>query len=82
MFRRQQPVFYAFDLLWLEHVGRRGYDLFRVVCSRDMEGIVGKLAHAPYLMHPSSWFKVTNPTYSQLRGRHDVFAPRAARAVR
>jgi len=78
MFRRAQPVFYAFDLLWLdgedlrelpllerkrrlrrlvprqpsallyvEHVSRRGADLFRVVCDRDMEGIVGKLAQAP-----------------------------------
>ena len=28
------------------------------------------------------WKKVIDPAYSQLRGRHDVFAPRAARAVR
>jgi hypothetical protein len=35
-------------LLYVDHVGRRGRDLFHVVCNRDMEGIVGKLAHAPY----------------------------------
>jgi bifunctional non-homologous end joining protein LigD len=97
MFRRYQPVFCAFDLLWVDgedlrdlpllerkrwlrrlvprrgsrllyvdHVGRRGRDLFQVVCDRDMEGIVGKLAHAPYLTHPPSWVKVINPTHSQL----------------
>jgi predicted Zn finger-like uncharacterized protein len=54
-------------LLYIDHVGRRGYDLFRVVCDRDMEGILGRLAHAPYLTHPSSWVNVITPTYSQLR---------------
>jgi bifunctional non-homologous end joining protein LigD len=104
MFRRAQPLFYAFDvlsldgedlrelpllerkrrlrrlvprrgsrLLYVEHVGRRGRDLFRVICERDLEGIVGKLAHAPYITQPSPWVKVLNPWYTQKQNRHDVF---------
>jgi hypothetical protein len=92
MFRRAQPVFYAFDLLWLDaddlrelpllerkrrlrrvvprrglrllyldHVGRRGSDLFDVVCDRDLEGIVGKRIAS--------------------EGRHDVCSGRCASSM-
>ena len=37
-------------LRYAEHVGRRKCDLFRVICDRDMEGDVAKLAHAPYVV--------------------------------
>ena len=92
MFRRRQPVYYAFDLLWLDgedlrklpllerkrrlrrvvphrgsclqyvqHVNRSGCELFDVICERNMEGVVGKLAKAPYVEHPSPWVKVIEP---------------------
>jgi ATP-dependent DNA ligase len=37
-------------LLYLDHVERRGCDLFRVACERDLEGIVAKWSrrHIPY----------------------------------
>jgi len=51
-----------------------------VVCERDLEGFVGKLAHAPYVITaPPSWVKVINPTYSQIGDRHEVFARHTAR---
>jgi ATP-dependent DNA ligase len=37
---------------------------FRVVCDGDIDGIVGKLAHAPYVVRPSPWIKVLNPSYT------------------
>jgi bifunctional non-homologous end joining protein LigD len=35
-------------LLDLDHIERRGCDLFRVACERDLEGIVAKWAHGTY----------------------------------
>jgi hypothetical protein len=64
----------ASSLCYVEHIGRRGSDRFGVVCERPMEGIVGKLAHAPYVVQPSPWLKVLDPVYSQARGRHELFA--------
>lgn len=104
--RREQPVFYAFDLLWLDgadlrvrplterkarlrdlvpsptphlfvadHVVGEGRALFDAVCARDCEGIVAKLAAAPYRMlgRRSPWVKIKNPSYSQVVGRREQF---------
>lgn len=46
-------------------------------CDRDLEGIVGKLAHTPYIEQPSPWIKVMNPAYSQLRGRIELMTVRS-----
>jgi len=42
----------------------------------DLEGIVCKRKDSPYkvMEKPSRyWIKVTNPTYSQLQGREELF---------
>jgi hypothetical protein len=120
--RRRDPVFVAFDLLWLngqdlrdlpllerkarlrevvpagsgdalylEHIEDRGIELFQEACRRDLEGIVAKLATAPYWSTErlTSWVKVKNPNLCRLR--HKVgyadqrimpCAPRFARALR
>lgn len=106
LYRREQPVFYAFDLLWLDgvdlrarpllerkarlrnlvpeptphlfvadHVTGEGRALFEAACARDCEGIVAKLAEAPYaiLGRRSPWVKIKNPSYSQVVGRREQF---------
>lgn len=101
MRRRGQPVFYVFDILWLngqdlrfrsllerkrilrsivpkqpsvlmyaDHVEQRGIDFFRLVCERDLEGIVAKRKAGVY---GDSWFKIRNPVYSQYEGRRELF---------
>ena len=42
----------------------------------DLEGIVAKLASAPYPPTKPHWVKIKNPTYSQGEGRHELFEPR------
>jgi hypothetical protein len=44
---------------YVDHLARRGRDLFRLVCERDAEGIVAKWARGPY--------------HSQAAGRHEFF---------
>ena len=47
------------------------------VCRRDLEGIVAKLASAPYDPDaPSTWVKIRNPGYTQAEGRWELFAAR------
>jgi ATP-dependent DNA ligase len=36
----------ASRLLYVDHVGRRGCDLFQVICERDMEGVNGRASGA------------------------------------
>jgi len=54
----------------------RGRDLFRVAYERDLEGIVGKWAHGTYQTdgRSTSWVKIKNPEYSQIRDRHELFS--------
>jgi uncharacterized protein (TIGR03437 family) len=61
---------------YVEHFAS-GTALFREVCERDMEGIVAKLARAPYDQAEPSWVKMKNPDYSQMQGRWDLFELRA-----
>ena len=99
--RRGQPVFYVFDVLWLDgtdlrsqpllerkrilrslvpnqpsallytdHVEQFGINFFRLVCERDLEGIVAKRKAGAY---GESWFKIRNPIYSQYQGRRELF---------
>ena len=62
-------------LLYLEHLEQRGCDLFRAACERDLEGIVAKWAHGTYGTdgRATSWLKIKNPQYSQMRDRHELF---------
>ena len=61
----------------VEHVAN-GTDLFRVICDRDMEGIVAKQASARYTPEVTTWVKIKNLQYSQAIGREDFFDHRKA----
>jgi ATP-dependent DNA ligase len=52
---------------------RTAPDLFRVICERDMEGIVAKQASAKYTPEATTWVKIKNREYSQAVGREDFF---------
>jgi hypothetical protein len=72
-------------LMYLDHIEERGRDLYRAACNRDLEDIVGedivgKWAHGTYRTdgRATSWVKLKHPEYSQMRGRHELFAARAA----
>jgi ATP-dependent DNA ligase len=54
-------------------------ELFRVVCERDMEGIVAKLGSAQYTLGETTWVKIKNQHYSQAVGRADFFDRRKRR---
>jgi bifunctional non-homologous end joining protein LigD len=107
--RRGEPVFYVFDLLWLDgvdlrnhflierkqilrsilperssallyadHVEQNGKEFFRLICDRDLEGVVAKYRYGAY---GDSWWKIRNPTYSQREGRHELFDRKRVRAA-
>jgi ATP-dependent DNA ligase len=71
-------------LLYLDHIEQRGCDLFRVACGRDLEGIVAKWAHGTYRTdgRATSWLKIKNPDYTQMRDRHELFAGRGSEGPR
>jgi bifunctional non-homologous end joining protein LigD len=58
-------------LLYVDAIGERGTDLFRLACRRDLEGIVAKWAYGAYQCdgRGTSWLKIKNPHYSQMEGR-------------
>jgi ATP-dependent DNA ligase len=60
------------SVLYVEHVAS-GTDLFRVICDRDMEGIVAKQANARYTPEAATWVKIKNWLYSQAVGCEDSF---------
>jgi hypothetical protein len=62
-------------LHYADHVSSFGVALFERVCEMDLEGIVAKHATAPYLSYHaiSTWYKIKNPRYSQMAGRHELF---------
>jgi bifunctional non-homologous end joining protein LigD len=66
------------SVLYVDHFDARGVDLFRVVCDRDLEGIVEKRKDGLYTLEETSWVKIKNPRYSQIEGRHELFEKRAA----
>jgi bifunctional non-homologous end joining protein LigD len=63
-------------LLYLDHLVQRGCDLYRVACERDLEGIVAKWGRGTYQTDPrgTSWLKIKNLDYTQMAGRHELFA--------
>jgi DNA ligase 1 len=60
---------------YVDHIDGAGIALFEQVCKLDLEGIVAKQKHAPYVSdrEQSTWFKVRNPHYSQSTGREELF---------
>jgi bifunctional non-homologous end joining protein LigD len=68
-------------VLYVDHVAAAGVELFEAVCARDLEGIVPKLANAPYAPDATTWVKIKNTKYSQAEGRADFFEGRIFRAV-
>lgn len=71
-------------VLYLDHIAERGRELFRAACERDLEGIVTKWAHGSYQRdgRSTSWLKIQNPAYSQMEGRHELFASRRPEGMR
>ena len=47
-------------LLYVDHIGARGADLFKAACERDLEGIVAKLANGHYEPAATTWVKIKN----------------------
>jgi bifunctional non-homologous end joining protein LigD len=104
LFRRAQPYFFAFDLLWLnghnlrslrlverkerlralilesnnaallyaDHVDGYGIDFFRVICEKNLEGIVAKHRESSYDAS-ARWIKIKNPAYTQSERRNELF---------
>jgi bifunctional non-homologous end joining protein LigD len=63
-------------VLYADHVVGVGRDLFGLVCGHDLEGIVAKLAGAPYALDArgrSPFSKIKFREYSQARDRHELF---------
>jgi len=61
------------SLLYAAHMERHGVRLFKAICEQDCEGIVGKYKRGAYAAKPVSWVKILNPSYSQKRGREEMF---------
>jgi ATP-dependent DNA ligase len=58
----------------VSHIEGQGSGLFQEVCRRDLEGIVAKWKHGPYVSGDvTSWIKIKNPKYSQAIGRWERF---------
>ena len=53
-------------------VAGRGRELFELMCTNDLEGIVAKRLADPYDTRVR-WLKIKNPEYSQKEGRADLF---------
>jgi len=81
--RRLKPLVPRVEtrFLYLDHVERRGIELFQAVCREDLEGVVAKWKHGPYHSDgvTTSWLKIKNPAYSQAIGRADAFEGRPSR---
>jgi ATP-dependent DNA ligase len=62
----------------LDHIPARGCALFDIACASDLEGIVGKWVDGSYQTdgRSTSWLKVKNPKYTQIRDRHELFDAR------
>ena len=62
-------------LKYVDHVDSSGTALFQRICKMDLEGIVAKHKHAPYVAsrEETTWIKIPNPNYSQREGREELF---------
>ena len=61
-------------ILYAQHFdGGQGAALFRLMCERDLEGVVAKRKDAAYGEHR---YKIRNPKYCQYEGRRELFEKR------
>jgi bifunctional non-homologous end joining protein LigD len=62
-------------LAYVDYVEGQGTALFQRICELDLEGIVAKHKHSPYIgdRERSTWFKLQNRGYSQMKGREQLF---------
>jgi bifunctional non-homologous end joining protein LigD len=62
-----------FPVLYTDLEDGHGAQLYEAACSLDLEGIVAKWKHGPYVGDEAStsWVKIKNPAYSQSKGRHE-----------
>jgi bifunctional non-homologous end joining protein LigD len=62
-------------LKYVDHIDGSGTSFFERVCRLDLEGIVAKHKHAPYVSdrEHTTWFKILNRAYSQKAGREELF---------
>jgi ATP-dependent DNA ligase len=63
----------ASRMVYADHVESSGTALFQRVCKLDLEGIVAKHNFGPYMAEQTTWFKIKNPSYSQMNGREELF---------
>ncbi len=63
------PLHYA------DHIEGQGSALFARICDLDLEGIVAKDKSGRYetQQNRSTWFKIRNKDYSQMKGRAELF---------
>ncbi len=59
-------------LLYADHVEQYGCDFFRMICEKNLEGIVAKHRESRY-DKTARWIKIKNPEYTQSEGRHKLF---------
>ena len=69
-------------LMFLDAIPARGTRLYELACEWDLEGIVAKWARGTYQCdgRGTSWLKIKNPDYSQMKGRHELFDAHACGA--
>lgn len=67
----------ASPIRYVDHIEADGVPFYRLVCERDMEGIVAKRADGLYTPEETTWVKVKNPRYSQNDGRRELFERRS-----
>jgi ATP-dependent DNA ligase len=60
---------------YVDYVDGAGIPLFEQICKLDLECIVAKQKHGPYVTdrEASTWYKIRNPKYSQWAGRQELF---------
>ena len=65
-------------LLYVDYVEGEGEHLFKLVCERDLEGIVAKHRYSRYEVENGNpaWQKIRNSRYSQMVGRDELFERR------
>jgi bifunctional non-homologous end joining protein LigD len=61
--------------LYCDHIEHNGRGLFHLACEHDLEGIIAKWKHGPYIAgrEETTWFKIRNREYSQWEGRDEMF---------
>jgi bifunctional non-homologous end joining protein LigD len=65
-------------LVYVDHVEGEGEHLFKLVCERDLEGVVAKHSLSRYTVEDGNpgWVKIRNRRYSQMVGRDELFEKR------